>query len=192
MIKETFMKKLFLIGTIFLLFSGCSTLDTEVDYDTAYEFKDQTHYSIVHSDREGDNTLVNDRIKEAIKISLNAKEYEEVKESEADLLFVFHVNVQKMSDIRTDYEMVGYGGFGYGMGFGGYGRGFGTAMVVHPSTYKWTEGKLIIDALNPRSKKIVWRGVATDELSQNSSTPQEKTLYINKVVSKLMEKFPKD
>ena len=180
-----------MLGTLFIL-TGCSTLEVEVDYDTAYNFDAQTKYTIVHSERVGDNTLVNDRVTHAIKTSLDAKEYTQVKESDADLLFVFHVNVQQMSDIRTDYQMIGYGGYGYGMGFGGYGRGYGTAVVERPSTYRWLEGKLIIDALNPKTKKIVWRGTVTDELSRDSSTPAEKTKYINDVVSKLMKKFPKN
>jgi len=176
--------------TTFLLLSGCSTLKIDVDHDASFSFDTKKTYAIVHSDRESDNTLVNDRIHNAIKNSLNLQGYKEVSKEKAQLIFVFHVNVMQRSDIRTDYQMIGYPGYGYGFGYGGYGYGPGTAMIATPSTYRWQEGRLVIDALNPKNKKIVWRGTVTDELSRNSTTTEEKTEYLNSVVSKVMKKFP--
>ena len=183
------MYKIFTILLLTFLFSGCSTMKVESDYDTAYNFQDKKTYSILYSNRVGENTLVNDRVANAIKSNLNQKNYKATAEKNADLLFVFHVNVQQMSDIRTDYQMVGYPGYRYGPYGYGYGYGAGTMVVATPSTYKWTEGKLIIDALNPKTKKIVWRGIATDELDAHSATPEERKAYINKVVTKLMSEF---
>lgn len=186
------MKKIVVLIGLMFLSVGCSTMNLDVDYDTAYNFDDKTKYTVVHSNREGDNSLVNDRVKAAIKESLNKRSYIEVSKDEADLVFVFHVNVTKRSDIKSDYQVVGYGGYGYGRGFGGYGGGYGTRVVAVPSTYQWKEGKLIIDALNPKTNKIVWRGVVSDELTRSETTPAEKTKYINEVVSKLLKKFPKN
>ena len=181
------MRKIVILIALLFLVSGCSTLKLETDHDVAYDFTGKKTYTILHSDRVGDNTLANDRITQAIKNTLATKSFEEVSEKAADLLFVFHVNVQQMSDIRTDYQRVGYPGYRYGMY--GYGYSAGTMVVATPSTYKWTEGKLIIDALNPQTKKIVWRGTATDEIDAHSASPQEKTQYINKVVIKVMNNF---
>jgi len=174
-----------------LSITGCSSLNIDVDHDTSYNFHGKTKYAIVHKPKEGDNTLINDRIIKAIKTTLNEKGYKEVAVSDADLLFVFHVNVTQMSDIRTDYQVIGYSGYRYGAGwgYGGYG-GYGSAVVVpNTTTYRWTEAKLIVDALNPKTKKIVWRGIATDEITRGNYTTQEKTAYINHVISQLMKKF---
>ena len=187
------MKYILTLMVILLSFSGCSTLKVDVDYDTSYNFENKTKYTVVHHNKEGENTLTNDRITNAIKASLNANNYKEVLQEEADLIFVFHVNVINMSDIRTDYDVIGYSGYGYNPGWGynrGYGYGGTTVVVPRSTTYKWKEGKLIIDALNPKTKKIVWRAIAKDELSNGSTTQEEKTEYINKVVSKLMKEFP--
>ena len=186
------MKKILLVMAALFMVSGCSTMSVDIDYDTAYDFDAKTKYAVVHSDREGDNTLVNDRIAAAIKESLNKRSYKEVSKDEADLVFVFHVNVTQRSDVRSDFQVVGYGGYGYGRGFGGYGGGYGTRVVEVPSTYSWKEGKLIIDALNPQNKKIVWRGAISDELTRSETTPAEKTKYVNEVVAKLLKKFPKN
>lgn len=167
-----------------LFFVGCSTLEVDVDYDTAYNFDGKTKYAIVHSNRAGDNTLINDRIVNALDSALKAKSYTKVSKDKADLIFVFHVNVRDKTDIRTDYQMVGYGGYGFGRGFGG-------GVVATTSAYNYTEGTLIVDALNPKTQKIVWRGVAVDELSDSLDTPDEKTKYINEVIQKLMSNFPR-
>jgi len=189
------MKNIFATLCLVLFLGGCSTLKVDVDYDANYDFKNKTEYAIVYNPKESDNTLVTDRIKEAIKTQLDAKNYVEVEKSQADLIFVFHVNVTQRSDIRTDYERIGYSGYGYGgawgyRGFGGYGGG--TMIVERPSVYRWKEGRLVIDALNKKSKKIVWRGIVKDELSSKSSTVQEKKQYINSVVKKLFKQFPKN
>jgi len=177
-------KKIILALTV-VLFSGCSQLDVRVDYDAAYDFEGKTKYIVTHNSRKGADTLNEDRIKRALISALNAKKYTEVAKDKAELIFVFHTNVQDKTDIQTDYQMLGYGGFGYARGFGG-------GMVATTNTYNYTEGTLVVDALNPATQKIVWRGVVTDELSSSSSTPEEKTAYINKVVFKLMESFPRE
>lgn len=173
--------KNFLLGiSMLFLMAGCSTLKIDVDYDTFYDFDNKTDYSVVHSDREGTNSLIADRITKAIKKSLNAKAYSEVAKKDAQLIFVFHTNVKNKTDIEMDYQTIGFGGFG---------MGFGSNVIATPTTYNYTEGTLIIDALNPKTKKIVWRSVGSDELGSHS-TPQEKTEYINKVVAQMMAKFP--
>lgn len=180
------MKKILLMIFMLILVTGCSTLKVDVDYDTAYDFSKKTKYAVIHSERVGDNSLVEDRIRAAIRESLDAKTYSEVPKGEADLLFVFHVDVRDKEDVNMDYQMVGFGSYGFGRGFGmGYG-----GMIASPSTYKYREGTLVIDALNPKTNKVVWRGIALDELSKKSTTPDEKTKYINKVVASIMAKFP--
>jgi len=182
-----------LMSFLLLSFAGCSSLKIDVDHDMSFDFPAVKKYAIVHKDREGDNTLINDRIIVAIKSALDANNFSEVKKEQADLIFVFHVNVIQMSDIRTDYQVIGYDGYRYGAGwgYGGYG-GYGAAVVVpNTTTYRWTEAKIIVDALNPKTKKIVWRGIATDEITRGNYTAQEKSRYVNSVISKLMKQFLK-
>lgn len=187
------MKKMYTSIVIALLFSACSTLKVETDYDTSHDFTKNSTYAVVYNVKEGDNTLIKDRIKESIRTNIAVKGYKEVDKESAELIFVFHAHVTQMSDIRTDYQTIGYGGFGYGGGwaYGGYrGYGGGGMVVPHTTTYRWEEAKLIVDAYNPKTKKIVWRGIVKDEISGSSYTPQETTKYINKVVSEVLKDFP--
>ena len=161
--------------SLFLL--GCSTLNVNVDYDEAFDFSAVKSFRVVHNVREGESTLVNDRITAAIEANLKQKGYVKAQNG-ADLVFVYHYNAKDKTDIRTDYQMVGYGAFRYG-----------GAMVAHTSSYDYTEGTIIIDAFNPKTKKIVWRSVGTLEL-QEKKTPQEKREYVNKIITEMLAAYP--
>ncbi|MBN2816445.1 MAG: DUF4136 domain-containing protein [Campylobacterales bacterium] len=179
------MLRLLIIAVFAIFFTACSQLDIKIDYDTEYEFSKEIKYTVVHSSRVGDDTLTNDRIKKALQNTLDLKGYTMVEQKDADVLFVFHADVKDKTDIQTDYQMVGFGGYGFARGFGG-------GMVATTSAYNYTEGTLVVDALNPDTQKILWRGIATDELSKKDATPEEKSAYINVVVSKLINNFPRE
>ena len=172
------MKKLLILLVAQVVFFGCSSLKVNVDYDPEFDFASQKSFAVVHHNKEGEDTLFNDRFTEALQADLGAKAYMQAPKDSADLVFVFHVNVESKTDIDTDYTMVGYGRYGYG----GH-------MVATTRTYKYKKGTLIIDALNPKDKKIVWRGITTDILKSHD-TPEERTVYINKVVKEAMKDFP--
>jgi uncharacterized protein YxeA len=175
------MKKILISLVLSIFMIGCSTLEVDVDYDPSYDFNAKTKYVILHKTKEGESTLTNDRITTAIQNNLDARGYHKVEQKDADLIFVFHVNVKDKTDISTDYQMVGFG----------RGRGMGSGVIATTDVYNYTEGKLIIDALNPKTRKLVWRGVATDELNKNIDTPKKRQEYISKIVQQLMQNFPK-
>ncbi|PHR58505.1 MAG: hypothetical protein COA44_03405 [Arcobacter sp.] len=172
------MKKTLVLIIGFLIITGCSSLRVNVDYDPEFNLLEQKSFAIVHHNKEGEDTLFNDRFIEALKKDLKAKAYVEVDEGSASLIFVFHVNVESKVDIDTDYQMVGYGRYGYG----GH-------MVATTRSYKYTKGTLIVDALNPKDNKIVWRAITTDIL-KSYDTPQQRTAYIQSVVKETMKDFP--
>ena len=172
------MKNFFILTMSILIFIGCSSLQVSHDYDPAFNFNEQKTFVIVHHNREGEDTLYNDRLLRALEADLVSKGYVKREKEDADLVFVFHTKVEDKTDIDTDYQMVGFGMYRYGGG-----------MVATTSTYHYTKGTLIIDALNPKNKKIVWRGIATDTLKERK-TPEKRTEYINEVIQELMQSFP--
>jgi hypothetical protein len=159
-----------------LFISACSTLRVTNDYDDRYDFSSIKTFAVVHKIKRGENTLIADRIKSALIKALMAKNLKEANPSKADVLFLYHLNVTNKTDIYTDYQMVGFGRFG------------GT-MVATPRSYNYDEGKLIIDAFEPKTKKIIYRSVAIDEL-KDKKTPKEREKYINEVVFEALKTFP--
>lgn len=172
------MNKFFILLVSTLFFLGCSSLRVSNDYDPGFNFSEQKTFAVVHHSREGEDTLLNDRIQKAMEADISSKGYIKMQKEEADLVFVFHTTAESKTDIDTDYQMIGYGRYAYGGG-----------MVATTRTYHYTKGTLIIDALNPKDEKIVWRGIGTDTLREKK-TPQKRTEYVNEVVKEIMKSFP--
>ncbi|MEN8302748.1 MAG: DUF4136 domain-containing protein [Campylobacterota bacterium] len=161
-----------------LLFVGCSTLDVNVDYDESYDFKGVNSFAIDNSIGNSKNTLFGSRVVNALENELKVKDYIKSSKEDADLIFVFHASAKEKSDVQTTIGLSGYRGFRYG-----------GMMMSTTHTYEYKEGTLVIDALNPKTKKVVWRGIGVKELREKE-TPQERTEAVNAAVKKIMEKFP--
>ncbi|WP_321778479.1 DUF4136 domain-containing protein [Sulfurimonas sp.] len=172
------MKKITVLFIGLFLLVGCSTLKINVDYDESFAFKDKNSFVIKHKDKAGDDTLTNDRIINSLIADLKSKNYKKVSQNEADLIFVFHTSVKDKMELQTDYNTMGFGRYRFGGG-----------MTTTTTSYNYVEGTLIIDALNPKNEKIVWRVVGTMEI-KGIKSPKEKEEKINKLILKLMKKFP--
>ncbi|MFS2187900.1 DUF4136 domain-containing protein [Mucilaginibacter sp. Mucisp84] len=72
----------------------------------------------------------------------------------------------------------GYGGWGWGYPYG-YGYGGGYARVP----YK--EGTLIIDIMDTKSRKLVWRGFGVGELHNPQKTVKELPKVVNGIIEQL-------
>ena len=96
------MKQIIILLSALALFVGCSTLQVSTDYDETFDFTKQKSFVVKHENKAGEDTLSNDRIIDSLEADLQAKGYKKASQEDADLIFVFHVNVEKKSDIQTD------------------------------------------------------------------------------------------
>ena len=175
-----FLRSVFI--ALLLLFAGCSTMKVQSDYDPKFDFKQLRTFAVVIPESKNGKTLAQARIAEALQAQMVKKGYIAAEKSDADFLMIFHTDVTTKQQVVTDYQMVGI----YPM----YGFGFGGAVSVPvQSEYTYNEGKIIIDAVNPRGNVIFWQSVTTDEL-ENLKTPEERIKYINHAVDESMKSFP--
>lgn len=175
--------RVYLLALFLILFSGCSSLKVQTDYDPDAGISAPKNFAVVHKTVEGEDTLTSDRIIAALKSELAQKGYVESPQEDADFYLLFHTGVTSKTRIDTDYQYVNMYPYTYGYGYH-------TIAVPQTRTYSYEEAKLIVDAVVPGKNKIIWRGTAVDYL-KNMKTPQEKTAYINKVVKGLLKSFPK-
>ena len=123
------------------------------------------------------NDLMNQRIIAAVDHWLTAKGWVKSPEGQADVAVIPHVTTQQGQRLSTFCDGLG------GWGFGGWGAGLATTTV---ETY--TEGTLIVDLFATRTKKLVWRGTATDTLSDDPTKIADR---IQKAAEKMFKnKFP--
>jgi hypothetical protein len=92
-----------------------------------------------------------------------------LEEEEPDLYLVYHASAKEEVDL---------GGAGYRQTW----TSPGTLKVE-----KYLAGTLVVDILDAKKGRLLWRGIATATVSP---TPQKNQTIINKAVSKLFERFP--
>ena len=171
-----------LLFSFVLLFSACSTIKVETDYNPDFTFGTLSAFTIIHKDHTGDDTLANDRIINAVKNNLTAKGYKETNKSTADYYVLFHTDVRSKTNIDTDYQHVGMYPYRYGYQ--------GAMMTTSTRVYTYDEGKLMVDIVDPDQNKIIWRGIATDRIKSHE-TPEQRTEYIDEVITSVLKTFPK-
>ena len=152
--------------------------DVKIDYDKAFNFAPIKTYSIVLGTKWG-NDLSERRVLAEFDEAIAAKGWKKVTDS-PDLQVVLHGATQTKRNASTHYSgMGGYGGYGYG-GFGGMGS---ATTVVN----EYKVGMLVVDMFDPKTKGLVFRGTAEDEISDN---PDKNVKRIEKASTKMFKDFP--
>lgn len=164
-----------LIGSILFLVGASSAQQVKTDYDRNANFGQYKTYSWEQVKTK--NELLVDRIKNAVNSVLQAKGWTEV-DSGGDVSVVAIAMAHDEQTLNTFYD-----GFGGGWGW----RGFGDFGDATTTTYTYKVGTLVIDLFDTKSKKLLWRGTASDTVSGNSDKNIRK---LNKAVQKMLRRFP--
>ena len=130
------------------------------------------------------------RIQQAVNSQLQAKGWQLVPSNGSVTIFAFD-NVQNQQQVQTLYNNWG-GGWGGGWGWGGWGwggmgmpGGFDTTATT--TTTNQPVGNLVIDLFEGNSKNLLWRGLATEDLSTNSS---KNTSMLDNDIKNMFKSFP--
>jgi hypothetical protein len=94
------------------------------------------------------------------------------------------VTTESRTQVSQSTMSVGYGRYG---AHGGVGVGYG--MPVNTQVYQYKVGTLVIDVINAKQQRLVWRGAGERTLEQNLS-PAERETLINTVVNDILGRFP--
>ncbi len=164
---------------IAILAATVSLAEVKTDYDRTVEFNRYKTYSWgkVHAQ----NPLWVDRIKADIASALAAKGWTEI-ESGGDVSVMAMEMTEDHRTLNTYYDNFG-GGWGWRR-WRGFGEGFGTSTTTE-ETYK--VGTLVVDLFETNTKKLIWRGSATDTLSDKSDKNIKK---LNSDVQRMFDHFP--
>jgi len=156
--------------------------DVKTDFDKAFNFANVKTYSIKIGTGWG-NDLSQRRVLTEIDEAITGKGWKKVTEGPADIHVVLHgaTDVKKTANTFYSGDMGGYG-YGY-RGFGG-GMGMGSSTTT-VSEYK--VGTLVVDMFDAKSKNLVFRGIAEDELSDKAEKNAKK---LDKASAKLFKDFP--
>ena len=153
--------------------------DVKVDFDKAADFSKVKTFAI----RIGtgwNNPIGEKRVLAEIQQGLTEKGWTVADEAAADALVVLHGATEKQKSLNTFYTG-GYGGYGWRGGWGG-GMSSSTTTVD-----EYTVGTLVVDVFDAKTKQLMYRGIAQDELSDK---PEKNAKKLAKASDKLFKDFP--
>ena len=168
-----------LVAGLAAALAGCSGITYNEDYDPEASFTTLKSYSWVEAadpsqvDR-GVDPLVARRVNRAVDENLESKGYNKRESGAVDFLVNWYVGTDQKMSVST-----------YSTGWGYYGWYGGTTTQVN----QWTEGTLVVDVIDTKSKELIWRGWATKALADNP-TPEEVTRTVNEIVAGILQTFP--
>ena len=150
-----------------------------------YDFDQQANFTDLKTfdwmpvpEKTGINSLVVQRVKNAVNAELQAKGLM-MTSNNPDFLIVQHLGKKGKVQV-TDW----------GYEYSPYGRYRGAHLRRgRVSTHEYEEGSLILDFVDAKSKKMIWRGAAKAEV-QNVDTPEKSEKLINEAVQEILKNFP--
>ncbi len=163
-----------------LVFVGAAAFaqDVKTDYDKDANFAAIKTFA-VKIGTSWNNQISEKRISDEIAQTLTEKGWKQV-DANPDALVLLHGATEKQKSLNTFYSG-GYGGYGY-RGWGGMGMGTATT-----TTSEYTVATLVVDIFDAKSKALMFRGTAEDEISDKAEKNIKK---VEKASSKMFKDFP--
>lgn len=125
------------------------------------------------------NPLMDQRVVSAIESELASKGIQKV-DSNPSMYVVYHCSTSQDRSFVTD-------SFGYGMGAGWRWGGMGGMGTSTTREMTYQKGTLVVDFWAAGTKKLLWRGTATDSVSDK---PEKNSKKVVKAMEKLFDKYP--
>jgi len=182
-----------------ILMSACASGPPKptVDYKADYDFRAVKKIAFYHESGQvtGDNPLQlsdmqRDRIDEALSFALTDKGFQIVNNAaQADLLLSWHLVTQQKTDVRTwETPAMGYGGYhGRYNRYSAYNCWSCAPTRTEVSVQNYTQGTFIVDMIDPRMHKSVWRGITQSRLKGKQNSDQGK---YNAAATAIFASFP--
>ena len=193
--------KVLTLSVLSVVLAACASGPSKpvIDYKADYDFKAVKKIAFYDESGEviGDNPLQlsdiqRERIDEALGYALTNRGYQMVDDAaQADLLLSWHLVTENRTDVQTwNTPTVGMGYSGY---YGRYNRysayNCWNCMASQPevTVRNYTQGTFIVDLIDPKLRKSVWRSIIQSRLKGNPTTDQDK---YNATATEIFATFP--
>jgi hypothetical protein len=165
------------VGVALLFATASFAQQVKTDYDRSADFSQYKTYSWEKVQTQ--NPLWVGRIKDAVNADLAAKGWTQVASGGQVAIVAMEVTKNQQT-LNTFYD-----GFGGGWGWRRFGGGgFGDATTT---TENYKVGTLCVDLFDANSKNLIWRGSASDTLSDKS---EKNIKNLDKGVQQMFDHFP--
>jgi uncharacterized protein DUF4136 len=159
---------------------AASAQDVKVDFDKDANFANIKTFA-AKIGTSWNNQISEKRILTEIEETLVEKGWTKAEADKADAMVVIHGATEKQKSLNTFYSG-GYGGYGW-RGYGAAGMG-GTSTTT---TSEYLVGTLVVDIFDAKTKQLLFRGIASDEISDK---PEKNIKKVAKASDKMFKDFP--
>lgn len=172
---------LLVVLTVFL--AACSTVTVTTDYDHSASFEHYRTYTLAPSSGKIALSPSSEAaLRDSLRVNLAARNITEVS-NDADLHVVRHISTKEKVVV---YQSRDFNDGGVPYGYGRYGLWSRDPLTL-PDVSQYTEGTLILDFVDAKTQKLVFRGIGTGTVSD----PETNAERIRDAVEKIVEKFPR-
>lgn len=177
------------------LLGGCASKATyEVDFDEYRDFSSYNSfrwYDDVHPSKEADYRQYNSsdrRVRDHVDTYLLKKGFKLLDSGTSDFWVNYHISKQNHMKISNFSGYPSAGAHG-AVSAGTYGSAVAVGYSSGPSVKEYKEGTVVIDIIDVKSSKIVWRGIAEDRLPKGMDhAARDKMASV--ITRELLEDFP--
>ena len=174
------MRRLAMAAALSVFGATAFAQDVKTDFDKGADFSKYKTFAMKLGTSWG-NQISEKRVMGEFTEALTEKGWK-MDEAAPDAVVVLHGATETKRTLNTFYSGgAGWGGYGY-RGWGGMGMGSATT-----TEHEYAVVTLVVDIFDAKSKQLVFRGTASDEISDK---PEKNVKKIDKAASKMFKNFP--
>ena len=178
----------FALGMGLILAAGCAGQQVTTDYTPATSFSQFRTFALVSSpDTAAAQQLLDQRVSNAVQAQLIGKGLTATDRQNADLFVGYGMVDKTHREVYTDRDGWGWGG---GWGWRYYRWGVAWPMTAQRRVETYTDGTVVVNLIDAKTKKVVWEGEVADVVSLPVGNPVSATQQIDGAVAKLFAKYP--
>jgi hypothetical protein len=179
---------------LFGILFGCSTIEIYSDYDPWANFSGLKTFSWIPGpqketgDPRIDNPLLDAHIRNAVEDQLALNGFEKKGTEKPDFWIGYHAAIDRKLGAQTINHFYAYPP---GWAWEHYRTPYvppGMA-ITETEIFYYDEGTLILDVVDPETRKLIWRGSAQAEVKY-ATNPEKRNERIKEAVRRILERFP--
>ena len=176
------------LGMGLILAAGCAGQQVTTDYAPATSFSQFKTFALVSSpDTAAAQQLLDQRVRNAVQAQLTTKGLTPADRQNADLYVGYGMVDKTHRQVYTYNDGWGWGG---GWGWRYYRWGVAWPMTVQRRVETYTDGTVVVNLVDAKTKKVVWEGEVPDVVNLPVDNPVRATKEVDAAVTKLFTKYP--
>jgi hypothetical protein len=176
------------LGIGLILAAGCAGQQVTTDYSPATSFSQFKTFALVSSpDTTAAQQLLDQRVRNAVQAQLTTKGLTPTDRENADLYVGYGMVDKTHRQVYTYNDGWGWGG---GWGWRYYRWGVAWPMTVQRRVDTYTDGTVVVNLVDAKTKKVVWEGEVPDVVNLPVDNPVRATKEVDAAVTKLFTKYP--